>query len=178
MCTVPLKINSSSRLLIMTAWFTEPSPLYYQYFLLWYVRVLCEHPSITLHGAHLSRPWATWCPYRSSSLASPHTWSCRYLTAPTHHHRNMPDAHFFGNPNTDVFGDDLIGDDRNPLFTQWLWPHPWHHNLGERARGNDRSSFSGMVWNTSNTWFQGVWCHSICSAIMRRSPLSSLHCMD
>jgi hypothetical protein len=52
----------------------------------------------------------------------------------------------------------------------------WRHlNWGGRVRGNDWSGIGGMV---SNTWFPGVWCHSICSfpaVILSRPPLSSLH---
>jgi hypothetical protein len=55
----------------------------------------------------------------------------------------------------------------------------WHLNWGERAPDNDWSGSSGMVSNTLNTWFPGVWCHSISSVpaiIMSRPPLSSLLC--
>ena len=46
----------------------------------------------------------------------------------------------------------------------------WQLNWGKQARG-----VSGMV---SNTWFAGVWCHSICDVpaiiMSRSSPLRSL----
>jgi hypothetical protein len=32
----------------------------------------------------------------------------------------------------------------------------WHLNWGEQAGGNNWSGISGMVLNTSNTWFPGV----------------------
>ena len=32
----------------------------------------------------------------------------------------------------------------------------WHLNWGGRARGNGWSGISGMVLNTSNTWFDAI----------------------
>lgn len=45
---------------------------------------------------------------------------------------------------------------------------------GGRARGHDWSGIGGMV---PNTWFPGLWCHSICfvpDIIVSRSALCSL----
>ena len=50
----------------------------------------------------------------------------------------------------------------------------WHLNWAECVRSNDWSGISGMVSNTLNTWFPGVWCHSMCAVpaiIMSCSPL-------
>jgi hypothetical protein len=57
----------------------------------------------------------------------------------------------------------------------WITGGWWHLNWGGRARGN---GWSGMISNTSNSWFPCVWYHSISSVpaiIMSRRPLSSLH---
>ena len=52
----------------------------------------------------------------------------------------------------------------------------WHLHLGVWAHGNGWRGTSGMVSNTSHTWFPCVWCHSICSIpaiVMSRPHLSS-----
>jgi hypothetical protein len=41
----------------------------------------------------------------------------------------------------------------------------WHLNWGERAHSNGWRGIGGMVLNTSNTWFPGVWWHSIRSLL-------------
>ena len=50
----------------------------------------------------------------------------------------------------------------------------WYHNWREYACGNGWSWISGMVSNTSNTWFDAIPSTLVPAIIMSHSPLSSL----
>ena len=148
-----------------------------------YIRYRCAHVEVEENAVSGATPewWLRWPWHTSLSWSSNHSVTTRALWALSSYGgiamvtKTMTCPVFFYMTLSINF---LINSGTTPVWSTVGW---WHLNWGGLARGNGWIRMSGMVANTSNTWFPWFPCvcrhsiHSVPPIIMSRPPLSSLH---